>query len=336
MVPEPPPEALPEAEQPPATPPQRTASPVRGEMAACFETDNTADADNVMAKMAGLQLEFDPQDLEFWFGQLEMHMTTAGVGQQWTKRLILDRNLPKYVKDEIKDILRKTQAKAGNTPYKDLKDRVLLHFGISDEDLFEKASALTLTGKPSALAKQLADLLCTCEKPLDEGCCAVPTVTGLWKRQLPVLVKTAVAGKSLAKDWGEVLRIADAVSTSMTPSPATGNTTTAAVAVVTTTKPAEGAASTDVAAVAAGRGRGRGGRQQYQRGRGRGRGATANATRANRDTTTGRGPRHPDGPPESACDMHWKWGRSAHHCSNWEQCPWKDQVSPPQDKKKTQ
>ena len=48
----------------------------------------------------------------------------------------------------------------------------------------------------------------------------------------------------------------------------------------------------------------------------------------------GRGKRHSDGPPPSACNMHWKWGKNAHYCSAKTSCPWVNDVKPPQDKAK--
>ena len=136
---------------------------------------------------------FDPTDLEFWFSQVEMHAAMAGAGKQWTKRMILHRQLPQYVIDEIKDILRKTEDKAGTQPYKDLKERIREHFGAEDKNIFERAAGLTMTGKPSALAKQLVDLLCECDKPLEKCCCA-KVVLGLWKRQLPQSVPQPAEG----------------------------------------------------------------------------------------------------------------------------------------------
>ena len=72
--------------------------------------------------------------IKFWFAQLEMHLTTAGVGKQWTKRLLLHKQLPSDIVNELKDLLRKDQSDAGATPYKDLKDRILETFGTKPED----------------------------------------------------------------------------------------------------------------------------------------------------------------------------------------------------------
>ena len=45
----------------------------------------------------------------------------------------------------MKDMLRKEKDKAGATPYFDLKQWVLLHFGASEEENYVKAAALQST-----------------------------------------------------------------------------------------------------------------------------------------------------------------------------------------------
>ena len=144
-----------------------------------FEDENGEDAKDAMAKLQGLKLDFDASDVIFWFSQIEMHMATAGTKKQWSKRLILQRHLPQYVWDETKDLLRKTEPQAGDSTYKDLKTRVIRLFGPKEDELFEKAAALTMTSKPSALAKKLSDLLCKCAKPLSGDCCTAVNVAGM-------------------------------------------------------------------------------------------------------------------------------------------------------------
>ena len=57
-----------------------------------------------MAKLQGLKLDWDPNDILFWFSQLEMHMSTAGIKRQWTKWLALQQQLPKFVIDDMKQL----------------------------------------------------------------------------------------------------------------------------------------------------------------------------------------------------------------------------------------
>merc|ERR1711929_25740 len=86
-------------------------------------------------------------------------------------------------------------------------------FGPQEHDAYEKAAALVKTGKPSQLAKRLAALLCNCRpKPLQEGCCAIATVGGMWRAQLPKEVCAAIAGKSIEGDnFNTVIQNADDV-----------------------------------------------------------------------------------------------------------------------------
>ena len=71
-------------------------------------------------KTVSLKVDFDRQDVKFWFQQLGMHMlSTAGVKDQWTKRLLLHKQLPVDIVAKVKDLLRKDNSEAGATPYRD-------------------------------------------------------------------------------------------------------------------------------------------------------------------------------------------------------------------------
>ena len=124
-----------------------------------FEYKNGEDVTGWETKLQNLRLPLDREDISFWFSQLEMHLQNAGVKKQWSKRIKLHQLLPDGVMPEIKDLLRKTETTAGDTPYKNLKERILAYFGPNDEDLYIKASQMTMTGKPSQMAKKLIDLL---------------------------------------------------------------------------------------------------------------------------------------------------------------------------------
>ena len=237
-------------------------------------------------------------------------MTTAGVKSQWTKRLQLQRFLPENVAAELKDLLRKDESEAGATPYKTLKVRILETFGPRPEDRYRKAKELVLTGRPSQLCKQLIDILC--EKDLT-GCCCEGIISGMWRDQLPREVRAAVANLSIAKTHLEAtLRHADAVYASLQ-------------------LPAPSVAALDVpdqdqvAGIRQNPAKSQKNRRQstsQQKGAGSG------------PKPRGRGDPHPDGPPETSCSLHWRWGRGAYYCKDEENCPWKDQCKPPKDKKK--
>ena len=83
-----------------------------------------------------------------------------GIKTQYVKRQCLARNLPEEVNQQMKGLLRKLKDEAGATPYLDLKKALLLQFGQSAEDAFEKALGLVVTSTPSALAKKMCDYIC--------------------------------------------------------------------------------------------------------------------------------------------------------------------------------
>ena len=70
-----------------------------------------------------------------------------------------------------------------------------------------------LTGKPSALAKKITELLCECDPPLQ--CCAAETAAALWRKRLPPQIRARIAGMSLKSDFETVLSLADDVYASM-------------------------------------------------------------------------------------------------------------------------
>ena len=296
---------------PPPTPPPM----------ADFEDLNEADPAEVLGKLASVKVAWDCKDVGWWFSELEMQMTLINVRSQWLKRVILSNNLPDNVKQEVKAELRKTKSAAPTNIYKVLKTKILGLFGPKEGERFEEAAQLTLAAfkKPSALAKRMTELLCQCDTPL-ENCCSAETVSALWRRQLPQQVRSAIAGMSLKTSYETVLQKADDVYASLA---------APAAAVSAVAMPAEDEQE-DLEVAAFGRpnrGQQRGGRSRgrsrgqsrggQQRGAPRGGGASAGQVQTrNRDT------RHPDGPPESACRNHWKFGRSAYFCNSPDTCPW--------------
>ena len=113
-----------------------------------------------------------------------MHLTTAGVGAQWIKRLLLHKQLPTDVIAELKDLLRKDKSEAGATPYKDIKDQILDTFGTKPEDAYTEAKDFLLHGKPSQLAKKIINKICE-KHPNLEGCCSAGVITGMWRHTEP-------------------------------------------------------------------------------------------------------------------------------------------------------
>ena len=287
------------------------AAPVIPKVMVKYDTASGDDPTNIFSQTSGLKVEWDEDDPRFFFSQLEMLMQSAGVVNQWTKRILLQRQLPRRITDQIKDLLRKDQSTAGDTPYLTLKTRLLTMFDKPKEENFEKAVQLVLTDgmKPSTLCKQIIDLLCECDKPL-EKCCSEGTVTALWKRQLPPQVRAAVAGRSLKSSLEAVCKDADSVyatlnisSGSLRPPPAIA---------------AAGVASFDTSAD----------EPALQV-------AVIKKKPKNKGAPGKKKDKHPDGPPDDACSMHRQWGRGAYFCkrpNGDSPCPWKDITTAPPKK----
>ena len=103
--------------------------------------------------------------------------------------------------------------------------------------------------------------------------------------------------------------------------------------------PSEGTPEPDqVSAVSARgtfRGRNNRGFRGGGRGRGTGRGGQQNNNSSNQNQTQSqgqkphqRGPRHPDGPPDSSCSRHWSQGKGATYCSDPLVCGWANFITP--------
>ena len=278
-----------------------------------YDVDDGVDDKDASHKTSNLKLEFDKTDVKFWFCQLEMHLNTAGIKSQWTKRLLLHKQLPSEIVMELKDLLRKDKSEAGAQPYKDLKDRILHTFGQNKEDAYLEVEGYLMTGKPSQLAKKLINRICE-KHPYLTDCCASGIVAGMWRSKLPFEVRQQVAGMSLEGETAmkATLDKADSVWLSLqrrNPAPAHAPAAPIAAAQYDFDTSADEPAL-QVAAV----GRGRG---QTSRGR---RGQPG--SRPNQPRKADRGNPHPDGPPAAACNTHWKYGRSAFTCRKKETCPW--------------
>ena len=278
-------------------------SDTSGDTMVDFETEDTADGADAQKLTASLKIDFDRTDVEFWFMQLEMHLTTAGVNAQWTKRLLLHKMLPADVVDEVKDLLRKSKANAGAHPYKDLKERILETFGIQPEDAFAQAEALMLTGKPSQLLHKLINIVCV-KHPDLVGCCAAGQVSGMWRRRLPPEVRQRIAGMSIVgKDkMKDTCGIADSAHANMKVPVIAAAAYNPALGLDTS---ADAPALQQVAAAT----------KKYPPRKKQQSGGHATSK-------TGRGEPHSDNPPASACNTHWKYGRSAFICRKKDTCPW--------------
>ena len=297
-----------------------------------YDMEDKEDGEDYYMRIGLLKLEWDP-DVRYWFNSIEASLRHAQVFKQWTKREIIQNLLPAHVREEVKYLLRLSQDEAGDTPYKDIKDAIIEIFDQKPQDAMDRALSRTLTSRPSTLAKQLINDLCTCRPALNCQCCA-NQIFGLFRRQLPTAVRNAIADQPFNKEtYKKVLTLADKVFESNKPD-AFGAST---VASVTQDTPQTG----EVAAVRGGSNRGRGG-GRGGRNRGGGQASSSNSqtqNQSNRGGTNSRGrgrggqsgppkgPKHPDGPPDGSCQIHHSFGRSATFCRRPLTCPWKDIIA---------
>ena len=317
-----------------------------------FEDEDGQDEQGALSNsIRALQnYQFNFNDLEFYFSQVEIKMMSNGCKKNYTKFQVLSSIIPSVVQDEVKKILRKKETDLNGAGYKRLKDEIIRIFGPSQEADFERAMSRTLTGKPSQLARALVNDLCDDEL---EGCHCSRFVVGLWKRQLPVAVRQGIAHlKFNHANFDQICQMADDIFSTTRPS---------GIAVAALSQPAKEPyitpsdpsemdkafheafmASPEVAAL---RSQWRGGRRGWRGsssgGRGRGgrggRGSSASAGGGSAASSKDANVRWPnakrstDLPPVQSCKKHWIHGKKAHWCEEPGTCPWKNYFTPRTD-----
>ena len=152
---------------------------------------DTADEADVSPKM-DFRLEFNQEDPELWFATLECNMQTRGIKSQLSKKAVLVANLPAKVQTVCRSYLTNP---SGNTPYKDLKTKILKHYGPKDIEILATVESLRLEGQPSDLARKLLKTLQCCT---DKPDCKLQTLAkAYWLRQLPGTVAALFADAEL-------------------------------------------------------------------------------------------------------------------------------------------
>ena len=290
--------------------------------------------------------EWSDDDLLFYFNQIEIKMSAAGVKKNFTKFQVLSTIIPAKVMNQVKSLLRKGENEFPNKDaYKQLKQKILRIFGPRPEAAVERALSRVMTDKPSELARQLVNDICA--KELDCECCP-NIVFALWKRHLSSSVRAGIAHCSFNKDtFEDIIKRADDIHIANN---LTGVPVMAAVAVpqassLNETQPAIAYPIPEVAAAWRGGGRGRGGRGRGQNRGGRGGGGgqsqpgsqgqsggqqNGGQTQSGGQSTRPRGAKHPDLPAgdQQWCRMHYRWGRGSHFCAAPATCPWKNVFTP--------
>ena len=295
------------------------------------------------------KLDWDDNDLLYFFNQAEIKMAAVGVKKNYTKFQVLSTIIPKKVTDQVKPFLRKRETEFPNKDsYKQLKAAILRIFGPKPEVAVDRALGRVMTGKPSELAR---DLVNDINEDLDCDKCAA-VVGSLWKRSLPSNIKAGIAHMKFSKDNFEaIITLADDIFETGGPSnsysvaavgPAVQGV--APLAPLNETLPALPYPVPEVNAVRrggyqqqrgggqrGGRGRGGGGRGQQRPPANNGGGGSNNGEASNGGGGQRySGTKHPDLPPGEwrGCKMHFKWGRNSHFCSEPSTCPWRDIYTP--------
>ena len=193
--------------------------------------------------------------------------------------------------------------------YFNLKKAIVKKFGPKRAEGFDKAITRVMSSTPSHLGYQILSDICPAVRPL-QGCHCADTILGIWRRSLPSAVRNAIADLDFnGTTYEAVFEKADNVWASNS----ANTTVVAALSRADVNGP-------EVSAVQANRGR-----NNRNRGGGRGnRGGAAGGGAGQRR----RGPRHKDSPPPEACDLHWKFGKSAWTCADRHNCPWRNHESP--------
>ena len=339
-------------------------------MASNFEDENENDTagafEQACRNLKGY--EWAPDDLKFYFNQIEIKMRAVGLKKQFSKLQVLSTILPKQVTDEVKPILSKQETEfTENNSYKLLKEEILRIFGPEDNHAFETAMSRVLTSTPSQLARALVNDMCSHGL---RGCCCHKWIYGQWMRNLPSGVRAGIAGSPFNADtFIAVTTLADKIFAqnrvggqsarlaAVTVTPPT-NPTPPYIQEETPTQqdPDLAAITAQVAAIYYQRGgrvqragRGRGGRANRGTGRGQSNGGfnfNAGNFSQNQGNSGGRGgrgqprppysaanprhrgTRHPDMPPFESCKKHFIWGKSAHMCLEPLTCPWASFLAP--------
>ena len=282
-----------------------------------FEDEAGNDGAKALEHTRTLKLEWNPQQVKFWFTQLENEMYTCEVKSQWLKRCVLVKNLPPKVQSDVMSLLVLKKTEAPGLIYKEIKTEILRLYAPEEEETYKKALGRVLVGLPSQLGQQLVNDLCDKPVKLSCGCCAKAVKT-LWTLQLPLSVKGHIANMRFDKDtYTDVFKAADKVflstkSSEMAPSVA---------AIVNV--PQDSTTAPELAAV----GQARGKNQKSQKNKGQ---KGQNSGQSNKDTRK----RHPSNPPSSCCDNHYKFSDQAWFCLAPLTCPYVNKVVAKPEKNK--
>ena len=281
-----------------------------------LDDENGVDGDKAQDYNRAIKVDFEPNDIKFWFSQLETEMGMSSIKSQWLKKSVLQRNLPNRQKEDVKAYLILSKTEAGATIYKDIKNELIRIYAPKPSDSYQKALTRTMVGLPSQLGYQILNDICKKPKKLD-GCCCAGATLALWSLQLPVSIRAHISDREFTKDtYKEVFEAADKCFNSVK------QVAVAAVAVAKVDlDETQGAfipqnQPTEVAAF----NKGQNGKNKKNNKKGQG----------NKNQKS-RGQKHssvPDSKADKMCDRHFRHGSDAWYCVAPASCPWKDRCKP--------
>ena len=102
-----------------------------------FDQENGQDGDKAQSEGRSIKVEFEPNDIKFWFSQLEDEMLMASVKSQWLKKTILQRNLPNKQKEDVKAYLTLSKTEAGGDIYFRIKQEIVRIYAPKPQDAYQ-------------------------------------------------------------------------------------------------------------------------------------------------------------------------------------------------------
>ena len=287
-----------------------------------IDSENVDDGEKAPEHARAIKVEFDANDIKFWFVQLEDEMTMASVKSQCLKKTVLQRNLPLKQKEDVKELLSTPKEGAGLI-YKKIKTELLRIYAQKPCDTYRKALTRTMVGLPSQLGYQIVNDICKKATKLD-GCCCAAAAEALWTIQLPVAVRNHISDKEFtAQTYKEVFETADKVYLS-------GKQVSIAAMGVSRvsldeTLPAFSNQNQPQAEVAAFKSN-PGNKNNKNNSSGSNKGGKNNKGKGQKNKPPRK--RHASSPPESCCDRHYTHGADAWYCLSPLTCPWVNKCSP--------
>ena len=284
-----------------------------------FDAENKEDGEKSQDYARSIKVDFNKQDIVYWFSELEGEMEMASVGSQWLKRTILQRNLPQKQKEDVKAYLSLPKSGAGEDIYLKIKNELVRIYAPKPSESYKRALTRQMVGLPSQLGMQIMNDVCKKATKLD-GCCCDGAVLALWSLQLPSNIRAHISGKVFNKNtYKQVFQDADEVylsSKQVTVAALMSESSRGASALDETLPAFSQQNQPQVAAVSSNKG------SNSNSGSGNG---GKNKKNKNKNQNQSRGQKHnsvPDNLAEKMCDRHYRHGAGAWYCLQPSSCPW--------------